>query len=256
MSQVRQSFNRAASSYESVSSLQHQVARALTGLISQNLPATRRGIMLDAGSGTGYCLADLQGRYNDAHFIAVDFAERMLQTIPNHTGMFRITADLQTLPFAADTINTYLSSLAWQWCDPTRASQEASRVLESKGAFFLATLTQGTFRELAQCLLACGLNPDEHLLHCLPADQIQAAIENTGLEVLDVSATSITTWHADFKALRHSIRGVGANHLPAQSAPAMNRQSRTQLIEAYKTLRTPNGLPLSYEVLMIHARKP
>ncbi|MEN9901892.1 MAG: malonyl-[acyl-carrier protein] O-methyltransferase [Pseudomonadota bacterium] len=255
MSQVRQSFNRAASSYESVSTLQHQVARALTGLISQNLPATRRGIMLDAGSGTGYCLADLQGRYNDAHFIAVDFAERMLQTIPNHTGTFRITADLQTLPFAADTINTYLSSLAWQWCDPTRASQEASRVLEPNGAFFLATLTQGTFRELAQCLQACGLNPNDHLLHCLPVDTIKAAIETADLEIIDLSATSITTWHADFKALRHSIRGVGANHLPAQTAPALNRQTRAQLIKAYEAFRTPQGLPLSYEVLMIHARK-
>jgi malonyl-CoA O-methyltransferase len=179
----------------------------------------------------------------------------MLQSISGHE-VLRISADLQTLPIATDTIHAYLSSLAWQWCDPALASQEASRVLKSKGSLFLATLTQGTFRELAQCLLACGLNPTDHLLHCLPNHQIQVAIENAGLEVLDVSATSITTWHADFKALRHSIRGVGANHLPVYSAPAMNRQSRAQLIAAYEALRTPNGLPLSYEVLMIHARKP
>jgi malonyl-CoA O-methyltransferase len=256
MSQVRQSFNRAAPSYDSAGALQHQVAKSLTALISQTLPTTLSGIMLDAGCGTGYCLNDLQKRYNDARFIAIDFAERMLQSITNHQNTLRVSADLQTLPIASDTVNTYLSSLAWQWCDPTRASQEASRVLKSTGAVFLATLTQGTFRELAQCLLACGLNPTDHLLHCLPNQQIQAAIENAGLEVVDLSATSITTWHADFKALRHSIRGVGANHLPAQSAPAMNRQSRTQLIAAYEALRTPNGLPLSYEVLMIHARKP
>lgn len=256
MSLVRQSFNRAASSYEAVGTLQHQVAGALTALISQNLPATRSGLMLDAGSGTGYCLADLQNRYNHARFIAVDFAERMLQTIPDNSETFRISADLQTMPFAANTINTYLSSLAWQWCDPTRASQEASRILEPKGAFFLATLTQGTFRELAQCLLACGLNPNDHLLHCLPADLIKAALNTAGLEIIDLSTTSITTWHADFKALRHSIRGVGANHLPLQTTSAMNRQSRAKLIEAYEALRTPNGLPLSYEVFMIHARKP
>lgn len=255
MSQVRQSFNRAASSYASAGALQHQIAKSLTALVSQKLPTTWSGIMLDAGSGTGYCLDDLRARYSNARFIAIDFAERMLQSISGEETL-RISADLQTLPIATDTINAYLSSLAWQWCDPALASQEASRALKSKGAFFLATLTQGTFRELAQCLLACGLNPNDHLLHCLSNHQIQSAIENAGMEVLDVSATSITTWHADFKALRHSIRGVGANHLPAHSAPAMNRQSRTQLIEAYEALRTPNGLPLSYEVLMIHARKP
>ena len=255
MSQVRQSFNRAASSYDAVGTLQHQVARALTALASKKLPAGLSGNLLDAGSGTGFCLEDLYNYFNDARFIAVDFAERMLQSIPEHPETLRISADLQTLPIASGTINAYLSSLAWQWCDPARASQEAARVLTAKGAFFLATLTQGTFRELAQCLQGCNLNPTDHLLHCLPAHQIQSTIEAAGLELVDISATPITTWHADFKALRRSIRGVGANHLPAQIAPAMNRKKRTQLIEAYEGLRTPQGLPLSYEVLMIHARK-
>ena len=255
MSQVRQSFNRAASSYDAVGTLQHQVARALTTLASQNLPASLSGNLLDAGSGTGYCLEDLRNCFNDARFIAVDFAERMLQSIPEHPETLRVSADLQTLPIASGTINAYLSSLAWQWCDPALAAQEAARVLKSEGAFFLATLTQGTFRELAQCLQVCNLTPADHLLHCLPAHQIQSSIEAAGLELVDISATPITTWHADFKALRRSIRGVGANHLPAQIAPAMNRKTRTQLIEAYEGLRTPQGLPLSYEVLMIHARK-
>ncbi len=255
MSQVRQSFNRAASSYETVGTLQHQVARALTALASEKLPSTLSGNLLDAGSGTGYCLEDLQKSFHDARFIAVDFAERMLHAIPEHPTTLRVSADLQTLPIASGTINAYLSSLAWQWCDPALASQEAARVLTAKGAFFLATLTQGTFRELAQCLQVCNLTPTDHLLHCLPAQQIQSTVDAAGLEVIDISSTPITTWHADFKALRRSIRGVGANHLPAQIALAMNRKMRTQLIEAYEGLRTPQGLPLCYEVLMIHARK-
>lgn len=256
MSQVRQSFNRAASSYDAVGTLQHQVASALSALVSQTLPSTLSGNLLDAGSGTGYCLEDLRNYFTKARFIAVDFAERMLQSIPGHPETLRVSADLQALPIASRTVNTYLSSLAWQWCDPALAAQEAARVLTSKGAFFLATLTQGTFRELAQCLQVCNLTPTDHLLHCLPAHQIQLTIEAAGLEIVDISAIPITTWHADFKALRRSIRGVGANHLPAQIAPpAMNRQIRSQLIDAYEVLRTPQGLPLSYEVLMIHARK-
>lgn len=256
MSQVRQSFNRAASSYDAVGTLQHQVASALSALVSQTLPSTLSGNLLDAGSGTGYCLEDLRNYFTKARFIAVDFAERMLQSIPGHPETLRVSADLQALPIASRTVNTYLSSLAWQWCDPALAAQEAARVLTSKGAFFLATLTQGTFRELAQCLQVCNLTPTDHLLHCLPAHQIQLTIEAAGLEIVDISAIPITTWHADFKALRRSIRGVGANHLPAQIAPpAMNRKMRTQLIDAYEVLRTPQGLPLSYEVLMIHARK-
>lgn len=255
MNPVRQSFNRAASSYDNVGTLQHQVATALTGLVTSALPATFDGRLLDAGCGTGYCFAALGASYPTAEFIAVDFAERMLQQLPTSPRTLGITADLQRLPIAAGTIDTYLSSLAWQWCDPARAAQEANRVLKPQGAFFIATLANGTFHELAQSLQTSGLNPNQHLLQSLSAENIQLTIAAAGFEILALSPTRITTWHPDFKALRHSIRGVGANHLPAQTAPAMNRQTRAKLIKAYEQLRAPQGLPLSYEVLMVHARK-
>ena len=71
----------------------------------------------------------------------------------------------------------------------------------------------------------------------------------------DLCVESITTWHPDFKSLRRSIRGVGANHLAAGAAAPISRQARSRLIEAYEGLRTETGLPLTYEVLLIHARK-
>ena len=100
------------------------------------------------------------------------------------------------------------------------------------------------------------INPDEHLLRCAPIDTIRNALTAAGLEIQSFTAQQITTWHPDFKTLRRTIRGVGANHLPTDSTPPFNRQSRAQLINAYESLRTEQGLPLSYEVLIIHARKP
>lgn len=255
MSQVRQSFNRAASSYDAVGTLQHQVARALSTLVSQTLPVTLSGNLLDAGSGTGYCLEDLRNCFNDARFIAVDFAERMLQSIPEHPETLRVSADLQTLPIASGTINAYLSSLAWQWCDPALAAKEATRILKPQGDLFVSTLLSGTFHELAHGLQACSLNPDQHLLRCASSAQIQSALAAADIEILSLASTQITTWHENFKALRHSIRGVGANHSPNQTTPMLTRHTLTQLVEAYEGLRTSRGLPLSYEVLTIHARK-
>lgn len=255
MNPVRQSFNRAASSYDAAGTLQHQVATSLTGLITSKLPATFEGRLLDAGCGTGYCLAALGQSYPAAEFIAVDFAERMLQQLPIAQHTLGITADLQHLPIAADTIDTYLSSLAWQWCDPARAAKEACRVLAPQGEFFIATLVDGTFQELSHSLEASGLNPDQHLLHCLSSAQIQSAVTAAGFETLHLAPTRITTWHPDFRSLRHSIRGVGANTVPSQTTPALNRHTRTRLVEAYERLRTEHGLPLSYQVLTIHARK-
>ncbi len=256
MNHVQQSFNRAATSYDAVGTLQHQVAQTLSQFVRTELPAGFSGKLLDAGCGTGYCLKHLHSTYPSAQFLALDFAAAMLHQRPAALGIPGIQADIHRLPIASGSINTYLSSLAWQWCNPAIAAQEAARVLTPEGNLFVATLVDGTFNELARSLNACDINPDDHLLRCSPIDTIRNALTPAGLEIQSFTAQQITTWHPDFKTLRRTIRGVGANHLPTDSTPPFNRQSRAQLINAYESLRTEQGLPLSYEVLIIHARKP
>ena len=256
MNHVQQSFNRAANTYDAIGSLQHQVANTLSEFICTQLPADFSGRLLDAGCGTGYCLKHLHESYRHAQFFGIDFAEGMLQQLPTLSNAHRTQADLQQLPVASSCINTYLSSLAWQWCDLKLAAQEAYRVLAPQGDLFVATLVEGTFNELAHCLQSCGVNADDHLLHCPSIDNLHNALTAAGLELQSSVTHRITTWHTDFKALRQTIRGVGANHLPSNSTPSFNRQSRAKLINAFEALRIDQGLPLSYEVHIIHARKP
>jgi len=256
MNHVQQSFNRAATSYDAVGTLQHQVAQTLSQFVRTELPAGFSGKLLDAGCGTGYCLKHLHSTYPSAQFLALDFAEAMLRQRPAALGIPGIQADIHRLPIASGSINTYLSSLAWQWCDPAIAAQEAARVLTTEGNLFVATLVDGTFNELARSLNASDINPDDHLLRCSPINTIRNALTAAGLDIQSFTAQQITTWHPDFKTLRRTIRGVGANHLPTDSMSPFNRLSRAQLINAYESLRTEQGLPLSYEVLIIHARKP
>lgn len=255
MNPIRQSFNRAAPAYRSVAALQKDVAHQLVDLLDDQSLANGKGRILDAGCGTGYGLDLLPARYPDASIIALDFAEAMLKQLQPSFAGIRIQSDLQALPLQTATIDVYLSSLAWQWCNSTLAVAEAARVLKPRGELLVTTLTTGTFSEFANALMHSGLSQAQHLLRFTTAQEIHDALRAANLEIVRLDVKPITTWHPDFKSLRHSIRGVGANHLATSTTASISRQARTQLLQSFERQRTAAGLPLTYNVLFIHARK-
>lgn len=252
---VRQSFNRAAAAYALTASFQQQVAEQLVRDISDKLPRNFSGLLLDAGCGTGDCLTQLGVHYPAATLIGVDFAESMLQSWPLGKAPHRINADLQQLPFADHCIDLYVSSLAWQWCDLEASIAEASRILHYGGKLWLTTLVSGTFHELASSLAEAGLTPQAHLLPLSDHHLVLRAFQQSTLQVHAAKCDAITTYHPSFEDLRHSIRGIGANHLPLPSTEPFNRLGRRRLVDALESRRTSRGLPLTYHVLSIHAQR-
>lgn len=252
---VRQSFNRAALTYEASAKLQQQVADLLLQAINTTLPAGFSGNVVDAGCGTGYCLTQLQQSYPAATLFGIDFAQAMLHQQCRSPNALRINGDLQHLPLAPASIDLYLSSLAWQWCDIDQALREAARVLKPGGNLWFTTLVSGTFHELDMALRHAGLTPARHLLAAQQAEKIRRAFDGTALVLTHAHCDAITTWHTDFNHLRRSIRGVGANHLPMTRPDPIDRVARQRLLNAYEALRAPAGLPLTYNVLTIHARR-
>ncbi len=257
---VRQSFNRAAASYEASARLQQQVADQLIQEIHTSHPNGLHGCVLDAGCGTGYCLNQLHRIGPDALLLGVDFAEAMLQQNARVSHALTINGDLQQLPLANAMVDLYVSSLAWQWCDTEQALREAIRILKPGGGLWLTTLVDGTFHEMSKAFRHAGLSPAAHMLHMPPEADVCARFEQQPeLKVAAIRQQAITTWHPDFTELRRSIRGVGANRLPTSlqttAHEAIDRAMRARLIEAYESLRTPRGLPLTYHVLTIHAQR-
>ena len=252
---VRQSFNRAAATYTAAAALQQQVAAQLIATMQTCLPDGFSGQVLDAGCGTGDCLKQLHALYPDATIFGVDFAESMLHQLPASNQICRLNADLQHLPLADARIDLYVSSLAWQWCDVATAIQEVIRVLKPGGQLWLTTLVAGTFHELGAALTEAGLSSASHLLTLPPQADILPALAASGMSLITTHCDRMTTWHPDFATLRHSIRGVGANRLPTASHEPLNRAARQRLLAAYEARRTPQGLPLTYHVLTIHAQR-
>lgn len=252
---VRQSFNRAATSYEASARLQQQVADQLVQDIRASLPDRFSGRILDAGCGTGYCLSQLHRLCPDATLLAVDFAEAMLQQSARLTHALTLNADLQQLPLSDSSIDLYVSSLAWQWCNTQQALHETLRILKPGAGLWLTTLVDGTFHEMTSACRDAGLSPAAHLLAMSPEERVLAIFDAPTLALVSARGQPIITWHADFSALRHSIRGVGANRLPAVPREPIDRATRQRLIAAYEDQRTPRGLPLTYQVLTIHAQR-
>ena len=251
---VRQSFNRAASVYEASARLQQQVADQLIQDMHAALPSNFTGHILDAGCGTGYCLHQLQRTYPDATLLGVDFAEAMLKQYSSASDALAINGDLEHLPLANASIDLYMSSLAWQWCHVSHALDEAMRVLKPGAHLWLTTLVDGTFHEMASAFRSAELSPAAHLLAMPQETTVRDAFQQSGMPLITARCQPVTTWHADFNTLRHSIRGVGANRLPSAQQAPLDRAARSRLIEAYEALRSPRGLPLTYNVLTIHAR--
>lgn len=256
---VRQSFNRAATSYEASARLQQQVADQLIQDIHASLHEGMRGRVLDAGCGTGYCLNQLHRICPEALLLGVDFAEAMLHQNARISDALTINSDLQQLPLADATVDLYVSSLAWQWCDTGKALREAIRVLKPDSGLWLTTLVDGTFHEMNKAFRHAELSPVAHMLSMPPEADVLATFEQPNLRIISTRQQPITTWHADFTELRRSIRGVGANRLPTSlpttSREAIDRAARARFIEAYELLRTHRGLPLTYHVLTVHAQR-
>lgn len=248
--QVRQSFARAAATYDSAAEVQRRACRALAqhlpAIAPPNTPLAAR--ILDAGCGTGYALPLLHAHAPQACLLALDLTPAMLARIDAATP--RVQGDLETLPLAAASIDLYWSSLAWQWCDPARALAEARRVLRPGGHFLLCTLGPATFGELRNAFAA--VDTYRHTLGFPSATALQELARTAGLPALRTRSQRETLHYPDLHALLHAVKAVGANQLGQGRRPGlMGRAAYARLTAAYEAQRQDAGLPLSYDLVFL-----
>lgn len=246
---VRQSFERAAASYDTAAKVQ----RRICGRLALGLPGMMTpGIILDAGCGTGYALRLLRERFPPANLIGLDLAPAMLQH--GSPGAHRIAGDVHHLPIGEAAIGLYWSSLVLQWCQLPAALAEAHRVIWKGGRLAVATLGPGTFAELRQAF-ASG-DAYRHTLDFLPPEAVAEAAAQAGFQEIRVTRESQAAHYPDLKSALRAIKAVGANQLgEGRRRGLMGRQQWQQVTAAYEAFRQPSGLPLTYDVILLHATK-
>jgi malonyl-CoA O-methyltransferase len=244
---VRQSFERAAPTYDSAAGIQRRICDHLL----DTLPPLTVARLLDAGCGTGYALPLLRQRFPHAHAIGLDLSPAMLQRIA--TPCSRVAGDLEHLPLAAASIDLYWSSLAVQWCELPLVLREARRLLRPDGALALASLGPETFGELRQAFA----NVDEyrHTLAFHSTGEIRDMASTAGFATVDVRQRSEIAHYPDFKSLLRAVKAIGANQVGLGRRTSLMSRSAFQRAEAaYEAQRSSDGLPLTYDVITLHAR--
>ena len=254
---IAKQFSRAATQYDNLAAVQNDIAHDAMAL----LPA-QCGTLVDIGCGTGRISRQLSTRSD--RVVAMDLALGMLQhasTLDDDKAVTWLQGDAECLALADNTVDTVFSSMALQWCiSPQQVMAEISRILRPQGQAVLAIMCEGSFTELEQ--VWAQLDTQRHINQFHSADQWQQAACQSGLQ-LSLTTQGYQTWHADFRSLLASIKGIGANVLmkqqasqPSSTPPNFSRSTFAKLESHYLTLSDDNKrLPLSYQIVRLHCVK-
>lgn len=265
---VRNSFHRAAASYDAAAVLQAEVrARMFSRL---DLIKIAPSSILDAGCGTGHASATLAQRYPASRIISLDLALGMLQqTRHQQTLKARVRrllgvpqqsllcADIEHLPLADASVGMLWSNLAVQWCnDLDLALSEAHRVLHTDGLLMFSTFGPDTLKELRAASASDGR---VHVSRFIDMHDIGDALVRAGFTapVLDVERFVLT--YDDVMAVMRDLKAIGAHNAAAGRSQGLQGKGFLQRLTAqYEQFRQADSgkLPATFEVVYAHAWKP
>jgi malonyl-CoA O-methyltransferase len=245
--QVRASFNKGAAFYNKHAEVQQRVAEQFF-LRTKSAHAVT-GSVLDVGCGTGFLTEQIHGQYPNASLIALDAAPQMLASLPVFPAIEKICADFDTIPLASESCGAVFSSTALQWSqDAEKTLTEWLRVLKRGGELCFSTFLAGTLCEWDRCWRSVG--ESRRVNRLLTDDEMKSVELPLGCEWTSVQTQTLTDFHLTTASALASVRAIGAGkRLRLAGKNGLMGQKRwNSFLSAYETMRTSQGLPLSYEV--------
>lgn len=250
---VRDSFDRAAGSYDQAAVVQRRICDRLREELARRLPASSAPRVLDAGCGTGYGARQLRLGWPTAQIIGVDFAPAMLALAKAEMHAC-LASDIEKLPLAAAGFDLWWSSLAIQWCNNDTVFAEAARVLKPGGQIAFSTLGPNTFKELREAF--AHVDSHRHTLSFSNPDEVEAALRGAGFRDIRLLRETHAVHYPDLKSLLQSVKAIGAQNVGAGGRSGMlGRQAWKKIEAAYESHRETAGLPATYDVILGFASK-
>ena len=248
---VARAANRASAGYDEAVQLPARVNAELLERLQFFRLEPR--VIVDLGCGTGAGAAALRRRYPRARVVAVDLAFGMTQRARRGQRFWRrfecLCADACALPLAAQSIDLVFSSLMLQSCDdPAALFTQVQRVLRPGGLVLFGSLGPDTLHELRSAWATADAH--SHVSAFADMSQLGAAISHAGLAEPVIDREMQLDHYPQVSSLMEQLRAVGASHVAADRRRSLTGRGRLRsMIDAYEMLRTPAGLPASWEII-------
>lgn len=264
--QLRAAFERAAGSYDQAAVLQREISNRM--LARLEYIKYQPGVILDAGSGTGYGTQQLVKRYPQSRLIAVDIAWSMLTHARPNTAWWQrllplqqqrsdyVCGDIEQLPFKNESVGMIWSNLALQWCNNLEHTfAEMHRILRADGLLMFSTFGPDTLKELRQSF--AGIDGYRHVNRFVDMHDIGDLLLNNRFSTPVMDMEYITLTYDDVISVMRDLKAIGAhNVIQGRRQGLMGKNQWRQVLDAYETLRRNGKLPATFEVVYGHAWKP
>ena len=245
-SSVLQHFNRAATSYDSVATLQQRYLTAMVAHLADEL--NHEAIIADIGCGTGM-LARLAAKYTLGwHITGVDMAAAMCQQASKYQSL-TLQGDLQAIPLADDYADLTMCAFVLQWSnDPVSAIKELARITKPGGTIAVATFLQDTLKELDQTCQHIGIPSKTNHFH--RAADYESWFKEAGLSLTEAHQDHEVSYYDSVWGLFRSLKQMGATNSQRSTIKGLGSRRELDSIHHIYTeqFSGPKGITASWEV--------
>jgi malonyl-CoA O-methyltransferase len=247
---LKNNFGKAAQHYDRHAHLQRAVREHAIALARNYWPCDTR--ILDMGAGPGNFAHEASLLKYRWDITSLDLAPGMCRMARSQSARV-INADAQALPISSESFDGVFSSLMLQWVhNPQQVFSEMARIMRRGTRGIVSTLVHGTLQELKHAF--SGIDDTPHVSDFLQTHDVLAAANTAGLSLELAKQTTHTEYYDDTIALMRSLQAIGAtNKETARRKGLMTPKQFTALERAY--IKTPQGLPASWQVLYLVLRK-
>ena len=262
--QVRRSFEQAVESYDQAAVLQKEVNDRLIERL--DYIRMQPEMIIDIGTGTGFGLSALAGKYPESGIIGLDLSEGMLKKAyggisekssgVNASKIKMLCADAEILPLKENSCDLIFSNLTLQWCnDLNNTFKEFSRVLKPGGLLLFTSFGPDTLIELRSSWAA--VDDFQHVSGFIDMHHVGDALLNAGLADPVMDTENFTLTYSDVYKLMRDLKAVGArNAVYGRNHSLTGKQHLKAMIEEYEKYRCDGVIPATYEVVYGHAWAP